>query len=46
MKHIKQSILSKDGINYLIPFILITFLYIVVTEYSFYKHDGVYAARS
>ena len=24
MKHIKQSILSKDGINYLIPFILIT----------------------
>ncbi len=21
-------------------------LYIVVTEYSFYKHDGVYAARS
>ena len=24
MKHIKQSILSKDGINYLIPFVLIT----------------------
>lgn len=24
MKHTKQSILSKDGISYLIPFILIT----------------------
>lgn len=24
MKHIKQSILSKDGINYILPFILVT----------------------
>ena len=24
MKHTKQSIISKDGISYLIPFILIT----------------------
>jgi FHS family L-fucose permease-like MFS transporter len=24
MKHPKQSILSKDGISYLIPFVLIT----------------------
>lgn len=27
MKHTKQSILTKDGINYLIPFILITFCF-------------------
>ena len=24
MKHTKQSIISKDGVSYLIPFILIT----------------------
>ena len=27
MKHTKQSIISKDGISYLIPFILITFCF-------------------
>lgn len=27
MKHTKQSILMKDGVNYLIPFILITFCF-------------------
>ena len=40
MKHPKQSILSKDGISYLIPFVLITscLFEIIKCEISYILH--------
>lgn len=41
MKHTKQSIISKDGVSYLIPFILITSCFALwgICE-RYYQPDG------
>lgn len=41
MKHTKQSIISKDGISYLIPFILITSCFAAMGICKrYYQSDG------